>query len=46
MQVDFARKMAERTGSRLLIFDDATHWWPLEKPSEAAAALEEFWAGL
>lgn len=44
MPVDFARKMAERTGARLLVFEDSSHWWPLEKPAEAASALEEFWA--
>ena len=46
MPVDFARKMAERTGARLLVFEDASHWWPLEKPAEAASALEEFWASV
>ena len=46
MPVDFARKMAERTGARLLVFEDSSHWWPLEKPAEAASALEEFWAGV
>ncbi len=46
MPVDFARKMAERTGSRLIVFDDVSHWWPLEKPAEAASALEEFWASV
>ncbi|HEY5638542.1 MAG TPA: alpha/beta hydrolase [Dehalococcoidia bacterium] len=46
MQVDFARKMAERTGARLLVFEDSSHWWPLEKPAEAASALEEFWASV
>ena len=46
MQVEFARNMAERTGARLLVFDDSSHWWPLEKPAEAASALEEFWASV
>ena len=46
MQVEFARKMAERTGARLLVFEDSSHWWPLEKPAEAASALEEFWASV
>ncbi|MEX0683920.1 MAG: alpha/beta hydrolase [Dehalococcoidia bacterium] len=44
MQVEFARKMSERTGARLLVFDDSSHWWPLEKPAEVAQALEDFWA--
>jgi pimeloyl-ACP methyl ester carboxylesterase len=38
--------MAQRTGARLVVFEDAGHWWPLEKPAEAAAALEEFWASV
>jgi pimeloyl-ACP methyl ester carboxylesterase len=46
MQVEYARKMAERTGARLHVFEDASHWWPLEKPAEAASALEEFWASV
>ncbi len=46
MQIEFARKMAERTGARLLVFEDSSHWWPLEKPAEAASALEEFWASV
>ena len=46
MPIDFARKMAERTGARLLVFEDSSHWWPLEKPAEAAATLEEFWASV
>jgi pimeloyl-ACP methyl ester carboxylesterase len=46
MPVDFARKMAERTNARLLVFDDASHWWPLEKPAEGASMLEEFWASV
>jgi len=46
MQVDFARNMENRTGARLLVFEDSSHWWPLEKPAEAASALEEFWASV
>ncbi len=46
MPVDLARKMAERTGARLLVFEDSSHWWPLEKPAEAASALEEFWTSV
>ena len=46
MPIDFAHKMAERTGARMLVFEDAGHWWPLEKPAEAASALEEFWASV
>ena len=46
MQVEFARKMSERTGARLIVFEDSSHWWPLEKPTEAAKAIEEFWASV
>jgi pimeloyl-ACP methyl ester carboxylesterase len=46
MQVEYARKMAQRTGAKLTVFEDSGHWLPLEKPAEVAAALEEFWASL
>jgi len=44
MQVEFARKMSERTGATLVVYEDSGHWWPLEKPAEVAKALEEHWA--
>jgi pimeloyl-ACP methyl ester carboxylesterase len=42
MQIEFARKMAERAGARLATLP-GSHWWPVQFPAEAAAFLEEFW---
>ena len=44
MQIEFARKMAERAGAKLVVFKDTSHWWPAQRPAETAAALEQFWA--
>lgn len=43
MQVEFARKMAARTGAELVLLP-GSHWWPLQFPKEAAAALERLWS--
>jgi pimeloyl-ACP methyl ester carboxylesterase len=40
---EFGERAAARLHGRLLMFDDSGHWWPVTKPSETAAALEEFW---
>jgi Predicted hydrolases or acyltransferases (alpha/beta hydrolase superfamily) len=40
---EFAERAAARLGGRLVLFDDSGHWWPLTKPAETAAALEELW---
>jgi pimeloyl-ACP methyl ester carboxylesterase len=42
-QVEFARTMAERTGAEIIVFEDTSHWWPAQRPAEAAAALEKHW---
>ena len=42
MQVEFARRMAQRSGAELVLLDSG-HWWPLQRPKEAAQALERFW---
>jgi pimeloyl-ACP methyl ester carboxylesterase len=39
---EFGERAATRVRGRLLLFDDA-HWWPITKPRETAAALEELW---
>ena len=41
----FAERLAARVGGQLMVFEQCGHWWPLERPAEAAAALERFWAG-
>jgi pimeloyl-ACP methyl ester carboxylesterase len=42
MQVEFAKKMAERAKARLVTLP-GSHWWPSQFPKEAAALLEEHW---
>ncbi len=42
MQVEFARKMAARTGAELVLLP-GSHWWPVQFPKEAAVALERLW---
>jgi len=40
----FAERLAERVRGELVFLEGCGHWWPLERPAEAAAALERFWA--
>lgn len=40
----FAERLAARVRGELVFFEGCGHWWPLERPAEAAAALERFWA--
>ena len=40
----FAERLAARVRGELVLFEGCGHWWPLERPAEAAAALERFWA--
>jgi pimeloyl-ACP methyl ester carboxylesterase len=39
----FAERLAARVQGELVLFDDCGHWLPVERPAEAAAALERFW---
>ena len=39
----FAERLAERVRGELVFLEGCGHWWPLEHPAEAAAALERFW---
>jgi pimeloyl-ACP methyl ester carboxylesterase len=43
MPVQFAHRLAARTGARLVTLS-AGHWWPASEPEAAAKALEQFWA--
>ncbi len=43
MAVSFAEKLAEHTGAHLHRLADTGHWWPLQRPAEAAAVLEKHW---
>jgi pimeloyl-ACP methyl ester carboxylesterase len=40
----FAERLAQRVRGRLHFLEGCGHFWPHERPAEAAAALEEFWA--
>jgi pimeloyl-ACP methyl ester carboxylesterase len=40
----FAERLAARVRGRLHFLEGCGHFWPHERPAEAAAALEEFWA--
>jgi pimeloyl-ACP methyl ester carboxylesterase len=40
----FAERLAARVRGELVLFEGCGHWWPWERPAEAAAALERFWA--
>ena len=39
----FAERLAARVRGQLVFLEGCGHWWPLERPVEAAAALERFW---
>jgi pimeloyl-ACP methyl ester carboxylesterase len=41
---DYGERLAQRTHARLVMFEDAGHWWPVQKPAEVARELEELWA--
>jgi len=42
----FAERLAARVRGELVLLEGCGHWWPLERPAEAAAALERFWRTL
>jgi pimeloyl-ACP methyl ester carboxylesterase len=39
----FAERLAARVHGELVLLEECGHWWPLQRPAEAAAALERFW---
>lgn len=39
----FARRLAARVRGELVLLEGCGHWWPRQRPAEAAAALEAFW---
>jgi pimeloyl-ACP methyl ester carboxylesterase len=43
---DSAAALAARTGADIATLADCGHWWMLEDPAGAAAAIDGFWAGL
>jgi pimeloyl-ACP methyl ester carboxylesterase len=44
--VSFAHELAKDGNAELVILADAGHWWQLDRPKEAAAALTRFWGKL
>ena len=42
---EWGERLARRTGARLVVFPACSHWWPLERPAEVAAALTDLWKG-
>ena len=42
----FAERLAARVHGELVLFKGCGHWWPYERPAEAATALERFWGRL
>jgi pimeloyl-ACP methyl ester carboxylesterase len=40
---DMRRRAAERAGARTEVLDGLGHWWMVEDPGHAAAALTRFW---
>lgn len=43
---ELRRRAAERAGARTVVLDGLGHWWMLEDPQRAAAALTSFWESL
>jgi pimeloyl-ACP methyl ester carboxylesterase len=43
MALEFAERMAKRTGAELVTFPGG-HWWPVQFPKETAEVLERAWA--
>lgn len=44
--IDMQRRAAERAGARIAVLEGLGHWWMVQDPARAAAALEDFWASL
>lgn len=40
----WGERLAQRTGTRCVVFPGCSHWWPLERPVEVAAELRAHWA--
>jgi len=43
---EFGERLARRTRAELVMFPDSGHWWPVTKPAETAAALEQLWSSV
>ena len=41
---EYARRRGERTGARVVVFENTGHWWPVSQAEAAARELEAHWA--
>lgn len=41
--VALAERLAKRVHAKLVLLPETGHWWPVERPDEAAAAMRAFW---
>jgi pimeloyl-ACP methyl ester carboxylesterase len=39
----FAERLADRVRGELVVLPDCGHWWPVERPDDAVAAMQRFW---
>lgn len=43
--VGLAERLAARVRAELMLLPDTGHWWPVQRPDEAVAAMRAFWGG-
>lgn len=41
---EYARRLGERTGARVVVFEHTGHWWPVTQAEAAARELEAHWS--
>ena len=41
---EYGERLAARIDAELVLFDDCGHWWPWQRATETAAALEQLWS--
>ncbi len=46
MQVAHAQSLAKKVGAKIVSLPETGHWWPVQRPDEAAKILEEHWASV
>jgi pimeloyl-ACP methyl ester carboxylesterase len=42
----FAERLGQRTGARVVVFENTGHWWPVLRAADAARELESHWASI
>ncbi|HVJ97525.1 MAG TPA: alpha/beta hydrolase [Acidimicrobiia bacterium] len=43
---EYARRLGERTGARVVVFENTGHWWPVAQAEAAARELETLWGSI